>query len=312
MSLTIALLYGGTSSEREVSIKGAKIVEEVLTQKGYNVLPIDTSNELGLLFTRKDEIDVAFILLHGKHGEDGTIQGLLDLLNIPYQGSGVLGSAICMNKDVTKIFYKNNDIPTPKWCTCTKDSSIKLDSLHYPLIVKPNYGGSSLGVSLVQGEKELQNACNLAFSYDSKVIIEEFIRGKEITCGILEDKNGELIALPVVEIIPKEKYAFFDYDAKYKAGETEEICPARIPKEIEERAKYYAKKIHQSLYLRDYSRTDMIVTLDGEIYVLETNTIPGMTRTSLFPLAAKTHGIEFDELIVWLIDLAYRRKTDKK
>ncbi len=312
--INLALLCGGISSEREVSLKGAEGIKNILNKDKYDVTVYDTATQLADIINNQDNIDAAFILLHGKYGEDGTIQGLLELLGIPYQGSGVLGSAIAMDKDASKKNYKNSHISTPKWLTLDKKNKVDTDRIFSkllpPLIAKPATGGSSIGINIINNKDELLVSINKCFEHDPIVILEEFIKGREITCGILEDKKGALVALPVVEIKPKKQYAFFDYNAKYTSGETEEICPAPISEEATKKAQRYAKTIHKALHLRDYSRTDMILTEKGDIFVLETNTIPGMTPTSLLPLAAKAAGMDFGELLDRLIELALMRKIN--
>lgn len=310
--IKLALLCGGISSEREVSLRGAEGIKKTLSKDKYDVTVYDTATQLSDIITNKDHIDVAFILLHGKYGEDGTIQGLLELLDISYQGSGVLGSSLAMDKEASKKVYKHSHIPTPKHLTLHMRNKVDTDrifsKLSPPLIAKPATGGSSIGINIINNKNELLNTINKCFEYDQTIILEEFIKGREITCGILEDKNGNMLSLPVVEIRPKKQYAFFDYNAKYTSGETEEICPAPISDEATKKATKYAMAIHKALFLRDYSRTDMILTEKGDIFVLETNTIPGMTPTSLLPLAAKAAEIEFSELLDRLIELALMRK----
>jgi len=307
----LALLCGGISSERDVSLNGAEGIKKILNKDKYDVTVYDTATQLSDIITNKDNIDAAFILLHGKYGEDGTIQGLLELLGIPNQGSGIMGSALAMDKDASKKIYKNSNIPTPKWIKLDNNKKVDTDrilsKLSPPIIAKPATGGSSIGINLINNKDELLNSIKKCFEYDQIIILEEFIAGREITCGILEDRKGNITTLPLVEIRPKKQYAFFDYNAKYISGESEEICPALISEDISKKAHKYAVKIHKALHLRDYSRTDMILTEKGDIYVLETNTIPGMTPTSLLPLAAKAAGIEFSELLDRLIELALMR-----
>jgi len=249
--LNVALLSGGISSERDVSIKSGNQVFEALDKDQYDVTRYDPATDLEELVANASHVDVALIILHGPYGEDGTVQGLLDLLGIPYQGSPVLGSA--------------------------------------------------LATSIVGHPTELEEALHRAFEYGPNVILEAYLEGTEITGAVLG--NDHLQMLPIVEIIPESSYTFFDYEAKYKEGATREICPARISGVFSERAQSYAAAAHRALCCRGYSRTDMIIE-DETIYVLETNTIPGMTPVSLFPLAAKAAGISFTELLDRLIRLA--------
>jgi D-alanine-D-alanine ligase len=310
--LKVALLSGGISSERDVSLKSGDQVFDVLDKTKYQISRFDPKYDLGKLVAEAEQIDVALIILHGLHGEDGTIQGLLDLLNIPYQGTGVLGSALAMNKMVSKQIYEQAGLVTPPYQVFNKGEDINSNQITWklglPVVVKPVKGGSSIGMSIVRSEEDLLSAVDIAFQRDDTVMVEKYIKGIEVTGSVLGNK--EVITLPVVEIIPNEAYEFFDYSAKYTPGATNEICPARLSERLTERVQECAKIAHKVLFCNDYSRTDMIV--DGEIvYVLETNTIPGMTNTSLFPLAAKTAGIPFGKLLDKLIELCLERSKEK-
>jgi D-alanine-D-alanine ligase len=303
--LRVALLSGGISSERDVSIKGGNQVYEALDKTKYEVRRYDPADDLNKLAANAGEIDVAFLVLHGPYGEDGTVQGLLDLLHIPYQGSGVLGSALAMDKLSSKRLYSQAGLPVPPFHVVVSGSPHALEDLSedpgFPLVVKPRSGGSSIGTSIVQGPEDLQAAIDEAFEQGPHVILEKYLEGTEITGGVLG--NEELLPLPIVEIVPEADYTFFDYEAKYKEGATREICPARISESLTGLAQSYAVTAHEALCCRGYSRTDMII--EGEtIYVLETNTIPGMTPVSLYPLAAKTMGLSFSQLLDRLIELA--------
>lgn len=310
--LTVALLSGGRSSEREVSLKSGDQVFEALDKERYQVLRYDPSTDLNRLLSDAGRIDVALIILHGIHGEDGTVQGLLDLLDIPYQGSGVIGSAIGMNKLASKQLYDQMGLPTPPYIAVNRkdrpDAGSIGSRLGFPLVIKPANGGSSIGMSIVKSEADLPEALETAWRHDDVVLIESFIKGIELTGGVLG--NDDLRALPIVEILPGEGHEFFDFQAKYTPGATREICPARIDDALTEKAQTYAKMAHQALFCRGYSRTDMILC-DRDIYVLETNTIPGMTPTSLFPLAAGAAGISFSELLDTLIDLSIQAHKDR-
>jgi D-alanine-D-alanine ligase len=302
--LTVALLSGGISSEREVSLQSGDQVYEALDKDKYHILRYDPKTDLGQLVNDAPGIDVALIILHGPYGEDGTVQGLLDLLHIPYQGSGVLGSALAMNKTVTKKLYEKSGLPVPPYIVYDRDDNVDVDAcvkqLGLPLVVKPVAGGSSVGMSIVRSKADLQGALDKAIVYDSAVMAESYIAGIELTGGVLGNK--ELEALPIIEIVPDQTREFFDYEAKYTPGVTQEICPARIDDELTLQVQSYAKIAHQTLYCRGYSRTDMILK-DRKIYVLETNTIPGMTATSLLPQAAQVAGISFSKLMNKLIEL---------
>ena len=303
--LKVALLSGGISSERDVSIKSGNQVYEALDKAKYDVTRYDPATDLGKLVAQASRIDVALIVLHGPYGEDGTVQGLLELLHIPYQGSGVLGSALAMDKWTSKRLYREAGLPVPPFEVLTLGEAYDVEALAkmpgYPLVVKPRHGGSSIGTSVVRSPYQLRQALDRAFEYGPQVMVEAYLEGVEITGGVLGNDNCQL--LPIVEIIPESSYTFFDYEAKYKEGATREICPARISKGLSDRAQSYAAKAHRALCCRGYSRTDMIVR-DEVIYVLETNTIPGMTPVSLFPLAAKVAGISFGQLLDRLIELA--------
>ena len=303
--LRLALLAGGKSGEREVSLKGAAEVARALDPGKYQVRRYDPATDLEKLAAEAASIDVAFILLHGPFGEDGTVQGFLDLLDIPYQGSGVLGSALAMDKNLAKILYRNSGLKVPKWSMAQKkdidDPAGILGQLGLPLVIKPASQGSSLGMTIARSEQDIAEGLQKAFAIDRQVMVEEFINGREITGGVLG--NADLLALPLVEIIPGDQYEFFNYEAKYQPGASTEICPANLDEPLTIRAQQYALTAHRALQLKGYSRTDMIVAGD-DIYVLETNTIPGMTPTSLLPQAAAAAGFDFPALLDRLIELA--------
>jgi D-alanine-D-alanine ligase len=303
--IRLALLAGGKSGEREVSLKGAEEVAKALDPHKYEVKRYDPATDLAKLATEADSLDAAFILLHGPFGEDGTVQGFLDLLSIPYQGSGVLGSAIAMDKNLSKILYRNAGLKVPQWYMASKEDIDNtgniLGQLGLPLVIKPARQGSSLGMTIARSEDDIAEGLKKAFGIDRQVMVEEFITGREITGGVIG--NEELTALPLVEIIPGDAYEFFDYEAKYQPGASKEICPADLEAAITVRAQNYALAAHRALQLRGYSRTDMIVSGD-DIYLLETNTIPGMTPTSLLPQGAAAAGFDFPALLDRLIELA--------
>jgi len=302
--LTLALLAGGISSEREVSLHSGEQVYEALNKDKYHILKYDPQTDLARLVQDAPEIDIAMIILHGPFGEDGTVQGLLELLNIPYQGSGVLGSALAMNKVVSKQLYEKAGLPVIPYLVYDRDDTVDVEKctsqIGLPLVVKPVEAGSSVGMSIVRSAADLQDALAKAAEFDKAILVESYIEGTELTAGVIGNK--ELDALPIIEIIPDEAHEFFDYEAKYTAGVTREICPARINEELTQKAQSYAKIAHRSLFCRGYSRTDMILK-DDEIYALETNTIPGMTATSLFPQAAQQAGMSFSQVLDKLIEL---------
>jgi D-alanine-D-alanine ligase len=263
---------------------------------------------------RQGDIDVVFIALHGPYGEDGTVQGLLELLRIPYTGSGVLASALAMDKLRSRQVLQANGIPVPAWTAieASRWPSARAEiagriarDLGYPCVVKPNAQGSSIGVAIVGGESGLDAAVEAAVAYDDVALVEEYLRGTELTCGVLDDpETGAPQALPVIEIVPRRE--FFTYEAKYEKGACEEICPARISAAQAAKAQDLAVRTHKVLGCEGFSRTDLFLT-SGDLIVLETNTIPGLTEGSLIPLAARTAGISYPELLDRMITAALRR-----
>ena len=305
----VALISGGTSGEREISQKGGDQVYSALDKSHYTVSRYDPSTDLARLVSDAASIDMALVILHGVPGEDGTMQGLLDMLGIPYQCSGVMGSAIAMNKVVSKFFYEKAGIEVPAWACSRRGQHVNaqkiIDRLGLPLVVKPASGGSSLGMSIVRSPDKLDGALQKAHACDDTVLLEEYIQGIEITGAVLG--RQELEALPLVEIVPLKDHEFFDFHAKYQAGETDEICPARLAPEIEQQGRDLAVAAHRALFCDGYSRTDMILK-NGRIRVLETNTIPGMTPVSLLPLAASAAGMSYSQLLDRLIALSLEKK----
>ncbi len=289
----VGVLMGGLSGEREISLRTGKAILKALTEKGYTACPIDVGKDIAEVLARK-KIECAFIALHGRFGEDGTVQGMLELMGIPYTGSGVLASALAMHKIMAKKFFLYAKIPTPSFEAIhreeiEKDSGGRI-SLPLPVVVKPAREGSTIGVSIVRKEEELLPALREAGKYDQEILIEEFMKGKEITVGILED-----IPLPIIEIVPSS--GFYDYHSKYTKGETQYIIPARIPRE-----KYlYAQEISlgafKELGCLGCARVDLMTDEDGNPFVIDVNTMPGMTETSLLPKAAEFAGIAFGELV---------------
>ena len=349
--LRVAVLMGGSSNERAVSLSTGKMIAESLDTTQYQVTTIDTRDMLALtasvaaklpsnaskkdeksegILTTIDEYsayslksveksenaspDVVFIALHGKGGEDGTIQGALELMGIPYTGSGVLASALAMNKRMAKQLFRSHGIPVIDELVIQRGKAPSDEMLleqairvfgESALFVKPSSEGSTFGCSLVLERGELPQAVEFALQYDEFVLIERYVKGMEITVGVLEDPDAEegLLALPVVEIIPKN--AYYDYESKYAPDGSKHIIPARISAAQTALAQEYAKRCHTALGCRGMSRTDLIAT-DTALYVLEVNTIPGMTPTSLLPQAAEVAGISFPELLNRLILSALR------
>jgi D-alanine-D-alanine ligase len=311
----IAVLRGGTSAERDVSLAtGAQIVE-ALDRERYRVTTLDTSDLPGLAGTLKDERpDVVFIALHGPGGEDGVVQGYLETLGVAYTGSGVLASALAMDKARCKLFLGTESIVTPpglvyeKWdvSRVRRAPSEVTRNLGYPVIVKPSRQGSTYGCTVAETQEALTDALAAAFRYDDTVLVEQRVGGVEITVAVIG--NHDPVALPVVEIVPKG--GFFDYASKYSSEEgvaAQEIVPARISEDAAKEAQEIAVRCHRLLGCRGMSRTDMFVVDDTEIVTLEVNTIPGMTKTSLLPKAAAAAGISFPQLMDRLIAYALEK-----
>lgn len=312
--LRVAVLMGGTSSEREISLRSGSNVIAALDRQKFDVCAVDFTGDVLPVVTLKDQVDVVFLALHGPGGEDGRMQGLLDLLQIPYTGSGVLGSAVAMHKGVAKDLYQVAGIPTPRGIVLTADPERPShdmvarvqDEVGFPCVVKPANEGSTIGISIVHDATGLTDALRDAFRYDVEVVVEQFVTGTEISVPVLD--VTELTALPEVEIIPQS--GFYDFEMKYTPGATKEICPARISDVAREKAADYALRAHQVLHCCGVSRTDMFVNGD-EVVVLETNTLPGMTDTSLLPLSARIKGISFPALLEMLIEGALDLVTEK-
>ncbi|MBN2247128.1 MAG: D-alanine--D-alanine ligase [Coriobacteriia bacterium] len=306
-ALRIAILMGGRSAEREVSLHTGEQVSRALASIGHEVVHVDTA-DIGFIETlRTGRFDLAFICLHGRFGEDGTIQGLLELLELPYVGSGVLASALAMDKVVSKQIFVAAGIPTPAWAVVRRGHPYSVEEmvgrLGGKLVVKPVSEGSSVGMSIVHEPAELAPAIERAFEHDRTVLIEEFVAGAEVTVGVLG--NSELTALPTLEVVPEHE--FYDYESKYVPGMSRHIIPARVPDVAREECQRIALEAHRALTCRGMSRADTIVTADGTVYLLEVNTIPGMTKTSLLPDAARAAGIEFPELCGTLVSFARER-----
>ncbi|HNS77198.1 MAG TPA: D-alanine--D-alanine ligase [Syntrophorhabdus sp.] len=281
----VGVLMGGRSSERDISFKSGKAVIQGLKRRGYNVTAIDVDPDLAIKLKRK-HIGAAFIALHGRWGEDGSVQGLLEIMGIPYTGSGVLGSAMAMDKVVMKMMFESMGIPSPAY-TQAEDGG----TVHFPLpfVVKPANEGSTIGISIVKKQKEVMAAIKKARMFDKKVMVEKYIEGDEITVGIV---NGE--ALPVVQVKPSS--GFYDFEAKYTKGMTEYIVPAKIDKTIAKKAGDIAMEVYKAFELAGCVRIDMLVD-DDLPKVIDINTSPGMTETSLVPKAWESLGRTFDELV---------------
>jgi D-alanine-D-alanine ligase len=302
--MTVALLCGGTSGEREISLSSARMVHGVLEAEGFKVLQIDTAEPSFLRQIEQARPDVAFIALHGKGGEDGTIQGALELMGIPYTGSGVLASALAMDKWRCKFVYEaaGLNVPVSMWLPRGREIDLEemMSYVGMPCVIKPVADGSSLGISIVRKDSELLHALDLAFALSDVCMAERFVEGVEVTVPVLGNLKAE--ALPVVEIVPKND--FYDYESKYTEGGSQHIIPARISEEATRACKDAALAAHLVLGCSGMSRTDLIVDADDQPWVIETNTIPGMTATSLVPDAARAYGIEPGALYRLLIELA--------
>ncbi len=326
MSEKVMVLMGGDSTEREVSLSSGKRVADGLRSAGYRVIEMDvvfnpslakqrgleptSSRAVGLadLVQRliEHQPDVVFIVLHGAPGEDGRVQAVLDLMNIPYTGSGVLASALALDKVMTKRVLKASGVPVAPDVVCYCSESLETvmrkvsESLGYPVIVKPNTQGSTIGVHRVYRESDLAEALDDAFHYDECVLIEPLLSGVELTVPVVG--NWRAVALPMIEIVPAG--GFYDYEAKYTPGATEEIIPARVPDGIHQQCAHYALLSHRALGCQGMSRTDFIWARD-QLVVLEVNTIPGMTPTSLLPRSAEAYGWSFERLVENIVRLAW-------
>jgi D-alanine-D-alanine ligase len=289
----IAVLMGGLSKEREISLKTGKAIQKALAAKGYTALCIDVGVDVVEKIIR-EKIECAFVALHGKFGEDGTIQGMLELMRIPYTGSGVLASALALHKIVSKKLLLSEGIPTPRFEAFLKEAvekaPLKQRSLPLPVVVKPAREGSTIGVSIVREEKEWAPALKAAAKYDEEILVEDFMKGKEITVAILDG-----LPLPIIEIVPKS--GFYDYRSKYTKGETEYILPARLPREKYLAAQEMSVKAYHALDCAGCVRVDLMTDEEDRPYVIDVNTVPGMTETSLVPKAANYAGIAFEDLV---------------
>lgn len=312
---------GGLSAEREISLVTGQAVCKNLDRKKYQVLPIEYGRDFRFyllngqkkslmdLYELKQKVDLVFIALHGTYGEDGGVQGLCECLNIKYTGSNVLSSAVCMNKALAGRIYQKINLPHPEFLDFTRAGWRRYKRLilkniarriRYPAVIKPVDQGSAVGVYIVQTQTDLVNKIKLAGKKFDWLMVQRFIKGQEATCGVLE-KRGEPVALPPTHIKPVLGQ-FYDYKAKYAKGGSIHVCPADFSKAINKKLKEYAVIAHQTFACRSMSRTDFLVTDRGKIFVIETNTIPGMTLTSLLPEAAGKVGISFSKMLDLIIE----------
>ena len=305
--LRVALLVGGASDEREISLASGRGAGNALREAGFSVTEFDPAEKKDLQNLIAGNYDVAFLCMHGKMGEDGTLQGFLEMIGLPYIGSGVWSSALAMDKAKSKLFYENAGIQTPVSVTLYSpdDMSVEdiLSTVGESCVVKPATEGSALGVYIVKGADEVKDAIEKAFELDSEVLVETFVKGTELTIAVLG--NEQLEALPVIQIVPRNE--FYDFESKYAPGGSQHLCPAPLNAEATEKVQEMAKAAHRVLGCSGISRSDFIMDENGEFWILETNTLPGMTETSLLPDAARAAGIEFPELCTRLIELALEK-----
>ncbi len=308
----VGVLMGGPSSEREISLSSGDAVYRALKNQALDAVAIDirTDNwQENRQLIREAGIDIAFIALHGHFGEDGQIQTMLEEMNIPYTGSEPVASRLAMDKVASRRIFQEGGLPVPNYVVLHIKDSQKLISgitqdLFPPFVVKPAAQGSSIGLSIVNTEEELAGAIEYAASFDERIIIEEYIRGREITVGILGDS-----VLPVIEIIPQNK--FYDYEAKYKSGKSNYNVPADLPAQATIQAQASSLTAHKLLGCYGFSRVDMRLSPDNIPFILEVNSIPGLTETSLLPKAAGAVGIDFAQLCIHILRLAYERSLKK-
>ncbi|MBJ7353854.1 MAG: D-alanine--D-alanine ligase [Thermoleophilaceae bacterium] len=310
--MRVAVLKGGSSLERQVSLRSGARIAEALRANGHDVTEVDVDQGL---VQRLEEIrpDAVFIALHGRGGEDGTVQELMEILGLPFTGCGVLSSIQCMDKAVTKLVLQKHGVPTPRFVTFNEtafrnlgaaDSLATIEGdLGFPVVVKPARQGSALGIKFAASQDELPGALVSAFSYDDRVLIEQFIKGREIAVSVLD---GE--PLPPVEAVPIGG-DFYDFESRYEIGKTEYVCPAELPDDVAARLADLAVQTYGLLGCHGFARVDFMVPEQGEPQVLEVNSIPGLTRTSLMPMAAEAAGVAFEELAERLLATANTRKS---
>ncbi len=304
--MNISVLMGGMSGEREVSLRSGKRVLESLLSQGFTAVGIDAGRNIATRLL-EERTEIAYIMLHGRYGEDGTIQGLLEQLGIPYTGSGVLASALAMDKVIAKKIFFSEDIPTPEFVGLSVDVPVEkavdlvTGRLPFPVVVKPVNEGSSLGVIIADGVPVLREAISKDFEEYGDLLVEPFIKGVSVTVGIL-GLGKETRALPILELRPRKE--FYDYEAKYTAGMTEFVCPAELDKDVYDITQHYALMAHRSLGCRGFSRVDMQIDRKGGPFVLEVNTIPGMTELSDLPAEAEVDGMSYDELVYEILKSA--------
>jgi D-alanine-D-alanine ligase len=311
----VAVLKGGSSLERQVSLRSGARVEDALERLGHDVVPIDVGADL-IARLRAESPDVAFVALHGRNGEDGTVQELLEILDIPYTGSAVLACIRCMDKVLTKHMLLEADLPTPEFFAFSELAFRELgaaealpaieERLAFPIVVKPAGQGSALGIKFARTAAQVPAALVNAFSYDDKVILERHIHGRDLSVAVLDEEDGPR-ALPIVEAVPRDE-DFFDFEARYEIGRTEYVCPAELPADVTRRAQEIAVAVYRLLGCSGFARVDLMLEEEsGGLFVLEANAVPGLTETSLLPQAAEADGMEFDGLVGRIVELAATR-----
>ncbi len=309
--LTVAVLLGGTSTEREVSLGSGAAAAKALREEGFKVIEIDPATCPVVEQLLEAAPDVVFFALHGKDGEDGCMQGVCEMMGIPYTGSGVLGSALAMDKVRAKRVFEAEGLRTPDMVVLHAHDSYDIAELQASIgskcAVKPARAGSAFGISITETADELRSAIENAFEHDSSVLVERCVEGTEVTIAVLG--NDEIEALPVIEIVPQGESTFYDYDAKYQVGGAQHIIPARIDDGLTAECQSIALAAHRVLACRGVSRSDLIIDADNTCWLLETNTIPGLTETSLLPDAASKAGIPFPALCRMLVELALEPKA---
>ena len=297
----IGILTGGESAEREISLKSSEAIKNACNDLGYKTIQIILDGNVNNITSELEKVDFVFIALHGGKGENGVIQGLLDSLNVPYNGSGVLASSLGMEKSITKKLVRSCGIFTPDWKTLKNvDDYKKYIPKTFPVVVKPSADGSTLGLSIVKNISELFSAIELADQYDGNIMVENYIDGRELTVTIIGQR-----VLPIVEIIPKHK--FYDYECKYEKGMSDYICPSQLSKKLTETIQSIALEIFNKLQCSGYARADFILDKENKPWFLEINTLPGMTTTSLVPKSALADGISFNDLIQMIIDESLKK-----
>ena len=308
----IAVLKGGRSLERQVSLRSGARVEDALERLGHDVVGVDVGLDL-VARLREEAPDAAFVALHGRDGEDGTVQELLEILAIPYTGSGILACSRAMDKVLTKHLLLDVGVPTPEFFAFNQTAFRELgatdalpaieERLRFPIVVKPSSQGSALGIKFARTAADLPAALVAAFSYDGRVLLERHVDGRDLAVSVLEGPDGPQ-ALPVVEAVPREE-DFYDFEARYGIGRTTFVCPAELPDGVTARAQELALATYGLLGLYGFGRVDLMLDGDGELFVLEANPIPGLTETSLLPQAAEAADIQFDELVGRILELAF-------